>query len=340
MTVPIRPSGLERSEPAAAEQPATQATPSPAELALIKLDRLLESLEREPARSPASGERDLTDFLTCAPPPPRPIVLPRPDTQGESAGTAGAGPIPATRRRSRRLGRKAATLALAAGGAMIGAVFALERDAPGLSEALRFVGGHAAQQPTMPPLDGAVPKRSEAPSSASGDAEAAPPAVDSTPMPVEAAAPAVGAAIESSAEATERTPSATTAVVPVAAPPPEPPPQAQSPAPEATVPPRAKETLVSAPPAAASSEAPSAGVAPSPSRSAEAEQTRPPLSAAPEPPDRPGKHAKRRKSAKRPKALQTAAATSTVTTPPAEQAAPDRSGDNPLLGAGPAKRAR
>jgi hypothetical protein len=213
-------SDLERSEPTAAERRSTQATLSPAELALIKLERLLESPEGTSKRS-LSGERLQAGVLTCASPPPCPVVLPQPKTQGELARTAGANLIQATRRRSRRLGRKAATLVLAASGAMIGAVSTLQRDSPGLPEALRF------QEPTTALLDAGVAKRSEALASANRETEAAPPAVASEKKPVEAAAPVSGAVIEPSAEAVEAAP-ATTAVVPVVAPPPGRPPQLQS----------------------------------------------------------------------------------------------------------------
>jgi hypothetical protein len=173
MTLPIPPTGLERSNLPSAAGPA----PTP-EVALIKLRRLRESLEATPTRSPL-GERDLARVLICAPPPQGPIVLPRPEMQGELARIAGAGPIPATRRRSRRLGSEAATLALVAGAAMICAVFALQRDSPSLPEALRLVGAHGGQELTMRPLNGAEtnagrydsrPRRSSAPRTAPASA--------------------------------------------------------------------------------------------------------------------------------------------------------------------------
>jgi hypothetical protein len=235
--------------------------------------------------------------------------------QGELARIAGAGPIPATRRRSRGLGSEAATLALVAGAAMICAVFAVQHDSPSLPEALRLVGAHGGQELTMPMLNGAGAKRSEALSSAGGDAEAASPSIASTPKPVEAVA--AGAVIEPPAEVVEATPAAT--VVPVVASPRELPPQA--------------EATPSAPTAAASNEVPSADVAPSPSRGVEAEQMRKPLSAVPEPPEKLGKHGKHRNLAKRPKTPQTAVITPTTAHAEAEAEASALSGDSLQFGA-------
>ncbi|MBV9287582.1 MAG: hypothetical protein JO288_07130, partial [Hyphomicrobiales bacterium] len=210
MTVPTRPNGRGPAEPAA-ERAARQAAPSPTELALMELERFLASLEA-PAqtRSRAPGESN--------PPPPPPIAAPPVDTRGESAVNAAAGAVPATGRRSRRLPGKAVALALAAGAATLGAVFALERQAPGLSEALRLVGAPGDRERTLSPPDGAA-KQSEAKASASDKAEAAPPAVVSTPKPVEAPPPAGSGAVEPPAEAAKEPPFAASAGVPAAAPP-------------------------------------------------------------------------------------------------------------------------
>jgi hypothetical protein len=72
-------------------------------------------------------------------------------------------------------------------------------------------------------------------------------------------------------------------------------------------------------------------VAPSPSSGVEPEQMREPLSAAPEPPEKLGKHGKHRNLAVRPKTPQTAVVTSTTAHAEAEASA--LSGDSLQFGA-------
>lgn len=307
MNVPVRSSNLAPVAPSAPVQSA--AAPSPAELALVSLERLLESLEAAAAQSPALGEDSSARVLACAAPPPPVIVLPRPDAPGQLAAAASAGAGAGTRRRARGSPTKGAGLVFTAAGAIVAAVFLLQED-DRFSPAPRLA--HTAEQPDAASADASA-GRIEVPSSATRREEG-PPGAESTPA-VETTAPS--AAPEPSAEA-----AVAPRVLPVAA------------APLAALP------IEAAPPSptAASNDAAPAGGTPAATGGAEADEaSEPPLP--PERPDKLGRRAKHGKSAKTPKAPQTLADMSAATADVEQPSASARPTESPLLGAFPLLRA-
>ena len=296
MNLPVRPNELAFGASPAPERRA----PSPAGLALVNLECLLESLKTAAAQAPAARPGGSVRVLACAPPPARAIVLPRPDAAGQTAAISKPRAAAKAGRRSSGSAAKAAFLVSTAAGAIVVAAFLLQEDdrpppAPRLA--------YTAEAPdTSLPSASSVPIEGPSPHS-----EETPPAAELT-GPVETAAPAAG--VEPATEAAAEPP-----LVPVAVAPPD----------------RAAAAV-------GSNEPPSSGATPVASGGAETDEaSEPPLP--PERPENLGRRARHAKSAKTPKAPQTEAGMSAAIADVEQPPASGQASGSSLLGALPLLRA-